>query len=67
MATTEPVHELLDIATLAERLHVRIRYIRRLVEEKRIPYIKLGHFIRFDPEEIAIWIRQSRVLPDDDD
>ena len=61
MATTEPTHELLDIATLAERLNVRVRYIRRLVDERRIPYIKLGHFIRFDPDEIATWLNQARV------
>ena len=36
--TTLP--ELLDITTLAQHLGVPIRHIRRLVHEKRIPYIK---------------------------
>lgn len=61
MATTEPIQDLLDIAAVAERLKVRERYIRRLVDERRIPYIKLGHFIRFDPDEIARWVDESRV------
>ena len=52
---------LLDIPGLAERLGVNIRHIRRLVAERRIPYIKWGHLIRFDPIEIAEWIESARV------
>jgi excisionase family DNA binding protein len=52
---------LLDIAALAERLAVSERYIRRLVFERRIPFLKIGHFIRFDPAEIDGWIAQARV------
>lgn len=61
MAAIEPSSELLDIATLAARLNVRVRYIRRLVDERRIPYIKLGHFIRFDPAEITTWLDHARI------
>jgi hypothetical protein len=32
------------------------RHVPRLVSERRIPYIKWGHLIRFDPDEIATWI-----------
>jgi hypothetical protein len=31
------------------------------VADKRIPYLKVGHFIRFDPEEIATWLNALRV------
>ncbi len=61
MATTEPVRVLLDIAAVAERLQVRERYVRRLVDERRIPYIKLGHFIRFDSDEVDLWIADAKV------
>jgi excisionase family DNA binding protein len=44
-----PVDRLLDINGVAERCGVRARFIRRLVAERRIPYIKLGHLLRFDP------------------
>jgi hypothetical protein len=37
---------LLDITTLATHLGVNARHIRRLVAERRIPYIKWGHLIR---------------------
>ena len=56
--TTLP--ELLDIPTVAGHLGVQPRHIRRLVHEKRIPYIKWGHLIRFDPTDIAVWLDANR-------
>lgn len=52
---------LIDIATAAEQLGVSVRYVRRLVAERRIPYVKLGHYLRFDPVEIDAWIDRARV------
>ena len=34
--------------------------IRRLVYERRIPFIKWGHLLRFDPDEIEAWIDNAR-------
>ena len=55
------VLELLDVAGTAARLGVTVRFVRRLVAEERIPYIKVGKFIRFDPAEIERWIDERRV------
>lgn len=52
---------LLDIPVLAERLGTSERHLRRLVDEKRIPYLKLGHFIRFDVAEVARWLDRCRI------
>jgi excisionase family DNA binding protein len=52
---------LIDLPTLAERLGVNQRFIRRLVAERRIPYIKVGRLLRFDPTEIDAWIDEARV------
>jgi excisionase family DNA binding protein len=52
---------LIDIARAAERLGVTVRYVRRLVAERRIPYVKLGHLVRFDPIELEAWIDAARV------
>ncbi len=54
---------LIDLPTLAERLGVNERHIRRLVAENRIPFIKWGHLLRFDPAEIASWIDANRRHP----
>ena len=54
---------LIDIATVAERLGVKVRYVRRLVAERRIEYVKVGRLIRFDPAEVDAWIDRGRVSP----
>jgi len=51
---------LLDYRQLAEWLNDTIRHVRRLVEEDRIPYIKVGHFVRFEPQDIAEWLNANR-------
>ena len=55
---------LLDIDAIAEHLGVEPRHIRRLVHEKRIPFIKWGHYIRFDPADVARWLDGYRRQPD---
>lgn len=66
-AITEPGDvmppRLLNIPQLAELLGVPDRHIRRLVQERRIPYIKWGHLIRFDPAEVRHWIDAYRRRP----
>lgn len=64
MPTDLPV--LIDIATLAERLGDSERHIRRLVAERRIPFLKVGRFVRFDSAEIVRWLDDGRkpVKPD---
>jgi excisionase family DNA binding protein len=51
----------LDIAAVAEQLCVTERHVRRLVAERRIPYVKVGRFVRFDPTDIADWISAARI------
>ncbi|MDA8045683.1 MAG: helix-turn-helix domain-containing protein [Actinomycetota bacterium] len=53
--------QLLTIEQLAEQLATSIRHIRRLVAERRVPYIKVGGLVRFDPAEVQEWIDQRRV------
>jgi hypothetical protein len=38
-----------------------------MVAERRIPYVKVGHYIRFDQVEVARWIDEKRVGPADSD
>ena len=51
---------LIDVDDVAARLGVSQRHIRRLVFERRIPFIKWGHLLRFDPDEIDRWIDAAR-------
>ena len=47
---------LLTYEQLAGWLNDSIRHLRRLVDEQRIPYHKVGHFVRFDQGEIKDWL-----------
>jgi excisionase family DNA binding protein len=54
---------LIDIHEVAEVLCVTPRHIQRLVAERRIPYLKIGRFVRFDRAELSVWLDQQRVDP----
>ncbi len=61
MSTTSSDRLPLDLAAVAERLGVNQRHVRRLVAERRIPFVKWGHLLRFDPAEIEEWLDQARI------
>jgi len=44
-----PLPRLLTIEQIADHLGVSVRHVRRLVAERRIPFVKWGHLLRFDP------------------
>ncbi|HET6916064.1 MAG TPA: helix-turn-helix domain-containing protein [Acidimicrobiales bacterium] len=64
MAIPKTLPNLLNIEQLTRHLDTSERHIRRLIAERRIPYIKVGALVRFDPDEIAAWLDQGRH-PDD--
>ena len=60
-ATVRQLPVLLTIEDVAEHLGVTVRHVRRLVAERRIPFIKWGHLLRFDPCQIAEWLASRQV------
>lgn len=52
---------LVDIEVVADSLGVSVRHVRRLVAERRIPFVKWGKLLRFDAVEIARWLDAQRV------
>ncbi len=55
---------LLDITGVAAYLGITERHVRRLVFERRIPYLKLGNRLRFDPDRLAEWLDTLSVDED---
>jgi excisionase family DNA binding protein len=55
------IEQLLNADQVAERLGVKPRFVRRLVEERRIPFCKLGKFVRFRPTDIEAWLDTCTV------
>lgn len=60
MVATDPLPHLLTIDQVADQLGITTRHIRRLVAERRVPYLKVGRLVRFDPTEIANWLDRHR-------
>lgn len=52
---------LLDVDGAAAYLCVAPRFIRRLVAERRLPFVKLGRHLRFDTADLDHFIEAGRV------
>jgi excisionase family DNA binding protein len=57
------VSELLTGDEVAQRLRATPRFVRRLVAERRIEYVKVGRLVRFTPEAVAAYVERNRVVP----
>ena len=45
----------------AELLGKPVTWVSWAVQRKKIPYIRLGQQIRFDPDSLACWLREHEV------
>ena len=54
---------LMDINGVAAALGVSRRHVQRLVSERRIPFFKVGRFVRFDESALSTWLDEQRVDP----
>ncbi|WP_104169807.1 helix-turn-helix domain-containing protein [Cryobacterium sp. M23] len=59
--TSSPQNPLLrDVPEAAEYLHVNIHFVRRLVRDRKIPFVKLGHLVRFDTRDLDAFVDAGR-------
>lgn len=52
---------LLTVAETAKLLGVSVSGVRRLQQERRIPFFKVGRCVRFAKNDIAAYLAQRRV------
>jgi len=52
---------LLTVDQAAERLGTKSRFVRRLIAEKRIAYVKLGAHVRIEDDVLEQFIAAGRV------
>ena len=52
---------LLTVDGVAERLGTSPRFVRRLVAERRIPFVKVGYHVRVATRDLDAYIAASRV------
>lgn len=50
----------IDIAALAERLQIKRSTLYAWAAQGRLPHLKLGKILRFDPDEIDAWLQEHR-------
>jgi excisionase family DNA binding protein len=58
---TPELDTLLSVEQAAERLGTSVRFVRRLIAERRIAYMKLGRHVRIAAEDLEAFIVAGRV------
>ena len=56
--------QLLTVGQAGEYLGTGERFIRRLVSQRRIPYVKLGKYVRLERSALDAFIEAGRVPND---
>ena len=56
---------LLTVEAAAERLSTSVRFVRRLIAERRIEFIKVGRHVRISESALSQFIAAGRVAPVD--
>lgn len=57
------VDTLLTPEEVAERLRTSPRFVRRLIAERRIAFLKVGKFVRIAAADVEAFIAAGRVEP----
>ena len=61
-ADTTPC-DLLDVDQAAERLGTPVRFVRRLIAERRIRFYKIGRYVRIDRHDLDRFVEDARIDP----
>lgn len=59
------IEALLDVETAALTLGTPVRFVRRLVAERRIRFYKIGRYVRIDPRDLDAFIAAGIVETSD--
>lgn len=59
----DPAQGLLTIPDVAAILKVSIPTVRRLQQQRKLPFVKVGGSIRFERGDIASYVAARRVRP----
>ena len=57
------MEKLLNIEEAAALLNISVKSIYGLTCAKRIPYVKIGSRVLFDPDEIKAWVEGQKIKP----
>jgi len=63
----DELETLLTVNDMAELLQFTVKGIYSLVENRRIPFVKLSNRVRFIPEDVRSWLQENRVAASETD
>jgi len=52
---------LMDLKTVSKQLGLAEITVYKMVSAKRIPYIKIGRRVLFDPQKLSKWLEKKSV------
>ena len=61
--TESSADRLLTVEAAAERMSTSVRFVRRLIAERRIAFVKLGRHVRLSEADVTAFIESGRVTP----
>jgi len=61
VSLSAPHRKPLNVDEAAEYLGMKPRFIRRLIDERRIDFFKVGRFVRLDPDVLDQFLADSVV------
>lgn len=50
------MQSLMTIWELERMTSIKVSSLRKMVASKKIPFVKIGRLVRFNPEDIARWV-----------
>jgi excisionase family DNA binding protein len=55
------MEKLLTVEQAAERLGTPVRFVRRLIAERRIAYVKVGRHVRIGEADLSSFVAAGRI------
>jgi excisionase family DNA binding protein len=55
--------KLYTVAEAADRMNTTTRFVRRLISERRIAFVRLGRHVRIVEEDLEAFVASGRVEP----
>jgi excisionase family DNA binding protein len=60
---TKPFAQLIDAKVAGRLLGVPDTWVSAQARANRIPHYRLGHYVRFDPDDLAGWLTERKTTP----
>jgi excisionase family DNA binding protein len=60
-----PFAPLIDAKAASRLLGVPYTWLLAQAREGHVPHHRLGHYVRFNPEDLGDWLRATRCMPRD--